>query len=355
MRLAVIGAICVALIVAIVALAGGPRQSVTALRDARALANLPQVELGPMLSADEGTPDLVVFQDGADGWFELDMAALPEGLRIGFYGTRLIDAFTGNAHVPLYCTGTTQRPGKIIWVVQDAQIVADYAFCSPRRMDLGPLRPFAVSVELVREDLTRDEVEDLELALADDPHRAPVVLPQDISDLTHRRIVTLPHLWVAPQSRGRLYDVEQALQDAIETHLGEAEVSFTRRPQSNPNLVLTPEDGGPQVNGMAIQVGARSGVVPGIWAEPMVIRVACRPEACARLDSLDFTPLIAPARDIEALHAAMAEIVLRAADDPGPTPGLYPTIEALEDDRLEISDPQPVTYQTRYIVRQGGD
>lgn len=338
-------------VVGIVALMGGPRESLRTVNDARALAALPQRAIGPMLEVNTGSPDLVVFQDGAEGWFELDLNALPSSLEIGFHGPRLIDMLGAGRHVSIYCGGSG-RPGKIIWIVQDGEIAHDFAFCNPRRMDLGPLRDFAEPVEMVTQDLSRDDVLALAARIEDDADLAPVALAVDMSELTHRRIITLPHMWFFPAPAPSRHELSQALEAAIQMHLGGAQVRFNRRPGANPNFTLRAGNGqGPEITGMAVRVGNDMGVLEGLWGEPMILWIDCVPDACARLDTLDLTDLIAPGRDIEGLRRAFQDVVIRESAPDQAVSDIYPTLEQLEDDTLTIGPLAPVTYQTRHIVR----
>lgn len=336
--------VLVALVVGIFVLIGGPRQGFQAIEDSRALAALPQVPIAPMLRLSDGAPDLVVFEDSRSGWFELDIAALPHDLEIGFFGPRLIDMFTGNNHLPINCGGGS-RPGKTIWAIRDGQIADSYAFCNPRRMDLGPLRPYASPVEMVSQRLSRSDILALTDAIAQDNQRAIVALPPTISDNTHRVVLTPPLMWYIDDVPPARHQVENAMEATIRTHMGNVDVHFRRRPNSNPNLTF----GG--INGMAIQQDGQLALVPGVWGEPYEIWIECLPDACALAQTLDLEAEFAQGRNLSGLRRALRGAITHP-DATSPTPiDYYPTLDELEADQTDTAEPQPITYDIRFIQR----
>lgn len=323
-------------------------ESRSAEREARALASLPLRALAPMLELEGGAPDLVVFEDGTDGWFEVDTATLPRNLEIGFHGPRIFDVMTGNAHVPLYCSGE----GKIIWIVRDGQIARDFAFCSSRRMDLSSLRPFSDQVDLITEQRTRDEIEALIPALASDPFRALVAQPDTMSRYSQRIVLTPPLMWFIYSAGPSQQQVEAAIAATIQAQMGDVGVTFHRRPDTNPNLALPPgERGGGGGANMAMQQDGGYIVIPGVWAEPYDIWIECNPEACARAQTLDLADIYAQGRDFGGLRRAIATVtVAPRIDAPSPIED-FPNMADLEDEAVTIAAPVPVTYQIRYIER----
>lgn len=343
-----LGALVAAVLVGgIVVLTGGPRESLRAIRDARALAALPQVDVIPMLRRDGDTPDLVVFEDGNDGWFELDTAALPDGLQIGMHGPRMIDMLGGGTHVAVYCGGSG-RPGKILWAIRDGQIAEQYGFCNPRRMDLAPLRAFAEPVEMVSEDLTREQVLAHLAEIAADPARAVISQPPVMHPYTARYILTPPLMWYVEGQTPARHEVERAIEARILAHLEEAQLAFRRRPSSNPNLSFA-ELG---VSGMAIRQGDQMALVPGVWGEPYAIWIDCVPESCARIATLDLDGMFDAGRDLAGLRTALRDLVQDPTPDNSPTPVAdFPSIEDLEATASQLADPITITYALRYIQR----
>ncbi|MEJ6394656.1 hypothetical protein V8J82_15420 [Gymnodinialimonas sp. 2305UL16-5] len=314
-----------------------------------AMAQLPSRLIAPMILAEETTPDLVVFQDGDDGWFELDVSALSPELEIGFYGPRLFDAMIGNDHLPLYCGGERAQAGKIIWAVSDRQIARDYAFCNPGRMDLAALRPLAAPVEMITSDFNRAELDAVGAEISSDPDRAWVSWPQSFSPQTHRRILSLPMLWFAPDSdRSRLdvqFRVEEALLEALDQ---DGTVTFNRRPNTQMVVSIDQTDQGP-VSGMAVRQGDDLVVLNGFWAEAPLVSVDCMPDRCGRLDQVDLAPLIAPGRDMVALENGLRDGAVSEVEI-GPASNV-PSLEALRQDRISWTSATPITYQIRYIQR----
>lgn len=336
----------VLLLVGVVVWMGIPGETTRNIRDARALADLPQRALEPMLERPGGAPDLVVIQDGDAGWFEIDPQAVPEGLEIGFHGPRMIDIFGGGAHVSVYCGGSG-RAGKIIWVVENGRIADDFAFCNPRRMDLGPVRPFATPVEMVTQQLTRAEVERLVQEVATDPSRAMIATPDDMSPFTHRVVITPPLTWYLPAQPPFQHEVEQGVEARILDHLGAAEVAIRARRETNPNLSYADL----AVSGMAMRIDEDVVIVPGARGAPVEVWVSCDPDICARLDTLPYGDLFAGGRNLPGLDAAMRDSVV-LPDGRSPVPeDWFPTLTDLRASDVQIADPVPITYQTRFITR----
>lgn len=326
---------------------GGPKASMRTINDARALSALPHRAVLPMLDLETGTPDIVVFQDGDDGWFELATHTLPQEIEIGFHGPRLIDMFGGGAHVSVYCGGSG-RPGKIIWVVQDGDIARDYAFCNPRRMDLAPLRDHATAVEMITEQLPAAEVRALRVAVASDAAHAMVSGPPSLSPYTQRYVLTLPLLWYITDTRPGRFAHEAEIEVALLAQLGEAQLAFRRPPGSNPNLTF-PETGD---TGMVIQHEGATAVLPGVWGQPSEIWIDCAPGACANIHALELDGLFDAGRDLTGLRAALRSLVPDPSPETSPTPvSAFPTLAELEDDAVHLADPIAITYQLRYIIR----
>lgn len=348
MRPLALGAVVVvALVGGVMLLTGGPRQSVQAVRDARALAALPQVSVAPMLRMGDGAPDLVVFEDSALGWFELDTNELPRDLQIGMHGPRMIDMLGSGTHVAVYCGGSG-RPGKVLWAVRDGQITDDYAFCNPRRMDFGPLHPFAQPVEMITQQLTRAEVLALTAQIADDADRALVSAPLSMTPFTQRHILTPPLMWYIDGASPLRHEVEARIEADILAHLGEAQLAFRRRPASNPN----PSYRDLGLSGMAIRQGDTMSIVPGVWGEPYEIWIDCVPESCARIATLDLDGMFDEGRDLVGLRAAMRHMVDDPTPENAPTPVAdFPTLAELEAPQSCIADPIAITYQLRFIER----
>lgn len=320
-------------------------------RDASALAALPQRAIAPMLGLDAGAPDLVVFEDGDDGWFELETAALPLGLEIGFHGPRIFDTLTGQSHTAVYCSGD-RRQGKTIWVIENGEIAQDYAFCSPRRMDLAPLRPFASIVEMTSDQRTRAEIEALIPAIASDPTRAMVAGPDTMSPYSARVVVTPPLMWFIYDDGLPRHLVEQTMKDTIRDHMGDVTVSFHRRPASNPNLALPSGQAGAGGGAnMAMRQDDGYIVIPGVWAEPYEIWIECNPEACARAETLELDAALAPGRDFAGLRRAIRQVTVAPQTNQPSLTENSPSMADLEDDSVQIAAPVPVTYQIRYITR----
>lgn len=346
-RITLAAVVILVLVTGVLLLIGGPQQSLQSIRDARALAALPQVPVAPMLRMGDRAPDLVVFEDGAAGWFELDTSDLPRDLQIGMHGPRVIDILGGGSHVAVYCGGNG-RDGKVLWAIRDGQIADDYAFCNPRRMDLGPLRPLAEPVEMVTQQLTRTEVIELTADIADNPTRAMVSAPLSMQHYTQRYILTPPLMWYIDGQTPLRHEVEQSIEATIIAHLGEAQMAFRRRPSSNPNLTFR----SPDVTGMAIRHDGALAIVPDVWGEPYEIWIDCVPESCARLATLDLEGLFDDGRDLVGLRAAMRGLVEDPLEGSSPTPVEYfPTLEDFEASGSRIADPIEITYQLRYIQR----
>lgn len=263
----VLAGIILVAIVGFLALTGGQREDRRADRDARALAGLPPRDVVPMLALPGGAhPDLVIYEDGTDGWFELDWQALPETLDIGFHGPRIFDVLTGNEHVPLYCSGPDEPPGKIIWVIRNRNVAADYAFCNRRRMNLAALRPFASPVELVTENLPFADLAPLEARIIGDPALEFVDWPEDTGAFTHRRVIVGPQTWWPPEGGRARYDMEDAVQAAILDVIGDGQVVFRDQQPSMPNISATVD--GRALDGMAVLRDGQLVVLDGIWAQP---------------------------------------------------------------------------------------
>ncbi|WP_341861541.1 hypothetical protein [Gymnodinialimonas sp. 57CJ19] len=344
------GIIGLTLLAGVLLLMGGPQQSLRSLRDARALAALPQVSVASLLQLENSAPDVVVFQDGGEGWFELDINALPADTQIGFHTGRMIDLFASGDHVPVYCSN---QSAKVLWTVRDAHIAEDYAFCNPRRMDLGPLHAFSTAVEMIEQDLSRDAVLELSADVAADPTRAMVSGPRSMVPYTQRYILTPPLMWYLDGQTPRRHEVEDAIETRIIAHLGQAQMAFRRRPNSNPNLTYRGADGqGVPVSGMAIAHNGTTGILPGVWGEPYEIWVDCVPEACANIATLDLGELFDGGRDLAGLRGALRHMVETPNPEGTPTPlDWYPTLAELEADAVRIAEPIEITYQTRYIQR----
>ncbi len=319
------------------------------------LPDLPRREVLPMFALEGGArPDLVVFEDGEAGWFALDVSAVPEGTEIGFHGPRLFDAFTGNQHVATYCGGTA-RSGKIIWVIVAGEIVQDYAFCAPSRMDLGPLRAFAEPVELVTEQVAASDLETLAARIADAPDQAMVSFPARLSGFSHQRRIMGPYTWFPPGSGRAQIDMEDGIETAIMEAVGEARVHIRQRNGLTPNPTLY-NDGTQIASGMGVNVDGTLHVIDGLWAFPFDIRVECMAEGCAVLDALNLAPFFAPNRDASILEEGLSRSVASPHGDDGPVPvTLFPTEdELLGEITIEMSDIEPITHQVRYI-RRGAD
>lgn len=349
-RAVVGGLIGLTLVAGVLLLMGGPQQSLRSLRDARALAALPQVPLAPLLRLEDGTPDVVVFEDGGEGWFELDITALPADTQIGFHTGRMIDLFAGGSHVPVYCSG--QR-SKVLWTIRDGHIAEDYAFCNPRRMDLGPLREFSTAVEMIEQDLRRDAVLELRAEVAADPTRAMISGPRSMVPYTQRYILTPPLMWYLEGATPRRHEVEHEIEARIIAHLGQAQLAFRRRPSTNPNITYRGADGQAMpISGMAIAHNGTTGILPGVWGEPYEIWIDCIPEACANIATLDLDDLFDRGRDIAGLHGALGHMVENPNPDGTPTPlDWYPSLAELESGAVRIAEPIEITYRTRYIQR----
>ena len=326
---------------------GLPQRSLQSSRDAQALAALPQRSVGPMLTLPDDTPDLVVVQDGESGWFEVEPAALPLDLQIGFYGPRVFDVITGAQHRPVYCGGSG-RVGKIIWVVRDGDIVRDFSFCNPRRMDVSAVRPYATSVEMVEQQLTPDEIRALRRDIAQDDSRTMVSGPQSLPPYTQRYVLTPPLMWYITGAHPTQLGHEAEIEDALLAQLGEAQVSFRSRVNTNPNLTF-PETA---TSGMMIQHGGGSAMIPGVWGRPAEIWIDCAPAGCANIASLDFAGMFEAGRNMSGLRAAMRNLVPDPSPETTPTPvSWFPTMAELEDNTVRLADPVPITYQVRYIQR----
>ncbi len=355
-RAAVIAIFLIALVLAVIAYAvvsvSTEWSDRRADRDASALAALPQRAIAPMLRLESGTPDLVVFEDSDDGWFELDTAAVPPGLQIGFHGPRIFDALTGQSHTAVYCGGSGRR-GKTIWIIQNGAIAQDYAFCSPRRMNVAPLRPFASPVQMIYDRRTRAEIEALIQTIASDPDRAMIAGPDAMSPYSARVVVTPPLMWFIYEEGPPRHVVEQAMQAAIRDQLGDVAVSFRRRPASNPNLALPQGQAGTGGGAnMAMRQDGGYIVIPGVWAEPYEIWIECNPEACTRVQTLDLDAIYAQGRDLNGLRQAITTVTV-APHMEGPSPiGDFPSMTELEDDSVQNAAPVPITYQIRYIARR---
>lgn len=316
--------------------------------DASALAALPQRDIMPMIVGSAAKPDLVVFMDGDAGWFELDLEALPPATQIGMHGPRLFDALTGNTHLPLYCSGSTTRSGKIIWVVQDAEIVRDFAFCSPRRMDLSPLREYASAVTMVDEVLTQEEIVALRPRIAD----AALILPSEFRPFTHERVIHVPYHWDVFDTGVSPAPQRETLLRAVEAHLGplaqEAVVAVEERNISFLTDTMGFGDRAPtHTTGAAIVRNGTTVILPDTVISRFHITVTCTPAACEALDGFDAAPLLAPFRDETILDDRLA-VALRIERNPD---DLMPSAAALRDGATRLAPTARVTYAVRYIER----
>lgn len=345
-RWLLVGGIAFALVAVAVVLMGGPGQSVRSVRDARALAGLPQAAVAPMLRLEEGAPDVVVFEDGDAGWFELDPSALPPDLEIGIHGPRMIDILGGGSHVPVYCGGSGRR-GKVLWAVRGGQIADDFAFCNPRRMDLGPLRPFAAAVEMINEDLSRADLLALTQDITSDPARAVISGPVAMTEFTHRYVITPPEMWYIQGQPPFQHEVERQIEAQMTAHLGAVQLTFRPRPLTNPNLSYTD----PPVSGMAIRHGDEFAIVPDVRGAPTEIWIDCLADSCARVATLAFDGMFDAARDVAGLRAAMGRLVENPVETSSTPLDWFPTLADLEATQTTVAAPIPVTYPLRYIIR----
>lgn len=353
MRRGLLGvAVAIALIGGALLLMGGPQQALRAPGDARALAALPQVPVAPMLALPEGAPDLVVFEDGDAGWFALDLAALPPGLEIGMHGPRFLDVFTGNTHLPLYCGGESYQPGKIIWMIHDAQIARDFAFCNRRRMDLEPLHPFAEAVTMTQANLTQAEVEALDQRISADQTVNAVTLPTEFQPFTHHRVIEAPFHWTHFGPGRSTLPLRDALLQAVATHLGslvsDAEITVNERNVSFLTDTMGYEDRpATHAMGAGIVVDGGSVILPDVAISRFRIIVTCSPAACDALGGFDAAPLLDAFRSAAELDDALAAAlpIARNPDD------LMPSPEDLRDRTTTLTETAPLTYSTRYIER----
>ncbi|GAB5445914.1 hypothetical protein [Gymnodinialimonas sp.] len=335
---------------------GGPREGLRTINDARALAALPQRPVSPMLALTEGTADLIVFMDGEDGWFELDANALPPGTEIGMHGPRFLDAFTGNTHVPLYCWGSTTRPGKIIWVIQDAEIARDFAFCNRRRMDLRPLRPLSAPVTMIDADLTEAEVSDLRTRIAADATVRAVSLPPGFRPFTHQRVIETPYHWTRLGTGRATLFLQDQMTEAVAAHLGPLAPDADIVVQDRAVSFLTDTMGfgdraATQAMGAGVALDGTSVILPDLAVSRFRITVTCTPAACDALNGFDAAPLLEDHRRPSELDQALGEAlpIARTPDDQMPSPA------ALRDPATTLGETEPITYPVRYIERPQSD
>ncbi|MBY4892295.1 hypothetical protein KUL25_05900 [Rhodobacteraceae bacterium N5(2021)] len=357
MRRAALGlAIGLIFLAGVLVLTGGPREGLRAVGDARALAALPRVPVAPMLALPEGAPDTIVFMDGDAGWFELDIDALPPDTEIGMHGPRFFDLFTGNTHLPLYCSGGTARPGKIIWMIRNAEIARNFAFCNRRRMDLGPLRPHTDPVTMVDATLTQAEVEALRARIASVQGLWAVTLPAAYRPFTHQRVIEAPFHWIIFGTGQSTLPLREDLSRAVTAHLGamadQADITINERVVSFLTDTMGHGDrAATQAMGAGIAVDGGSVILPDMAISQFRVTLTCTPAACAALDGFDATPLLADFRDGAVLDLVLASAlpIERNPDD------LMPTPLVLRDPTTRLTATAPVTYAVRYIKRSPSD
>jgi len=326
--------------------------------DARALSNLPERFVSALLDIEGASPETVIFQDGEDGWFELDQTALPDDLRIRMHGPRLIDAFAGGEHVPVYCGGTA-RPGKILWAIRDGQIARDTAFCNPRRMDLSALRPFASPVALQSVRLNRDDLLTLQAEMATDPLREQVSGPHALPDLTHRRQITLPLVWFHHDSEFFRHDFDAEIESMIQSLAGpDVSVQVRQKPALQLHLSLNVPDGTgreSQVFGAALRRGDDVILVEDWTLHAVDIIVECLPESCAALERLDLSNILTRSRDLPGLQAAMEAGIPSPFDYDETELTRYAGAAMLREETVTIGPMEDILYDLRFMTRQSSE
>jgi len=328
-------------------------------RHAEALANLPQREIGEILELDEGSgPDLVVFQDDADGWFELHLSDAPADLEIGVYGPRFLELLTGMNHTPMFCGGDA-GPGKIMYVIEARRIARSVAYCNPRRLDLGPLRAYAAPVALESRDFTAAELIPLETRILSDAALDFVSWPDDPGPYTHQRIVTGPYTWWAQYATNTArLAMERELQAAILAVIGGGDVVIRDQPDTGGQVEIGIE--GQTISGSGVVRGRELLILETLRLRAYEIEITCRPAACAALDKIDFNALFVPGRDQDLLQEALdgAAITsfgvrnrLMSAAIDRLVPQRHVQLSDLEAATARVSETAPLRYPVRYIRR----
>ncbi len=310
---------------------------------------LPSERIAALLWPDQTPRGMVVFHDGADGWFAIDDTGALADIEIGFFGRRLGEALVGaNRHLPIYCGGDAQTE-KIVWAIEDGQIGRQLAFCSAERMDLSPLRPLARPVTMHHTSLTRPEVIALTDRIAADPALDALSLPQDFAPFDQVRMLTLPAYWYrwgdGTASGGR---VDAALGAALAAHMEGHAGDYAARSRDLSAQELTRFDAeGPQDTGPALDLNGATVILTGVnWITLPRFEVGCRNAACDALEGFDPRAALAPVRDLALLERALADPVPL---DRAPGPEMF-TPEDLRREDVTLGPVTPVTYDVRWIA-----
>ncbi len=314
-------------------------------RDTTPLPDLNRIAVSELIE-EASAPATIVFQDMRRGWFEVsDPGALPDDMTIGTYGRRLLGQMLNVDHGPVYCDR-----GRALWISDGNQLVTEISYCSPRRLDILPLLPFAAEVEIRHETLAVTALEAGIARVGDNPDLRMLRAPAEVPVLSHRMVVETPFAW-GPLDEG---DERSALQDHADALAMQIDPRIFIRIGTNGMTGVELGDGDQILGrGALLRDGDAVVLAEGLRVTSYTLTVLCPDaESCAALrdhPEMDPSAVLQPARDISLLERAP-----RIATDDRPPTGnsrSLPTRAALDVGETLFGAIEEIMVEITYLDR----